>query len=81
MPPLTVLKIGAALIAAFFAVEAVRTRVSEPALQGPTLAQQVQQIKAHVPQVLGPAEKLSSKTALFFIATSAYQSSAGSVFL
>jgi len=42
MSPLTVLKIGAALIAAFFAVEAVRTRVSEPALQGPTLAQQVQ---------------------------------------
>lgn len=42
MSPLTVLKVGAALIAAFFAVEAVRTRVSEPALQGPTLAQQVQ---------------------------------------
>ena len=42
MSPLTVLKVGAALIAAFFAVEAVRTRLSEPALQGPTLAQQVQ---------------------------------------
>ena len=42
MQPLTVLKIGAALIAAFFAVEAVRTRVSDPVLQGPSLAQQVQ---------------------------------------
>ena len=42
MSPQTVLKIGAALIAAFFAVEAVRIRVATPAVQGPTLAQQVQ---------------------------------------
>ena len=42
MSPLTVLKIGAALMAAFFAVEAVRTRVATPALPGPPLAQQVQ---------------------------------------
>ena len=42
MSPLTALKFSAVLIAAFFAVEAVRTRVGSPAVQGPTLAQQVQ---------------------------------------
>ena len=42
MSPLTALKFSAVLIAAFFAVEAVRTRVGTPEVQGPTLAQQVQ---------------------------------------
>lgn len=42
MSPFTALKVGAALIAAFFAVEAVRTRVAAPEVRGPTLAQQVQ---------------------------------------
>ena len=35
MSPLTALKFSAVLIAAFFAVEAVRTRVGSPAVQGP----------------------------------------------